>query len=115
MNTNYDVFYFEDFIGRYAASIGKPVVYFRSYGWNNSSNVDAINASMELYKEVLPLDLWTSLKQSEYVFMEVEDIEDTMNFLDHNFPESQAATTTAENYIHFSLYNAEGQIIHSNE
>lgn len=115
MNTNYDVFYFENFIGRYATSVGKPVVYFRAYGWNNSSNVEAINASMELYKEILPLDLWTLLSQSEFVFMEVEDIEDTINFLDNNFPESQALTSTPENYIHYSLYNDLGQLIHSNE
>lgn len=115
MNNDYEVFYFDNFIGKYAAATGKPVVYFRATGWNNSTNVDAINASYELYEDILPLDLWTALKTSEIVFMEVEDIEDTMNFLDHNLPESQATTSTPENYIFYALYNANGQIIVSNE
>lgn len=114
MNTNYDVLNFYQFCEQYAIAKQRAVVYFRSYGWNNSSNVDAINSSYELYKEILPLDLWTSLKNSEFVFMEVDDIMDTMNFLDNSFPESQESTTTPENYIHFSLFNAEGQLIHDN-
>lgn len=117
MNSDYEVFYFDNFIGRYAAAIGKPVIYFRSYGWNNSSNVDTINASMETYKLILPIDLWTALANSEYVFVEIGDqvIEEVINFLDYHFPESQASTTTPENYIHYSLYNSDGQLIHSNE
>ncbi len=115
MNTDYEVLYFDNFIGKYAAAIGKPVVYLRATGWNNSTNVDAINASYDLYKDILPLDLWTTLKNSELVFMEVEDITDTLNFLNNDFPESQATTATPENYIFYALYNAEGQIIASNE
>lgn len=114
MNTDYEVFYFDNFIGRYAAQLGKPVVYLRSYGWNHSTNVDAINASYDLYKEILPIDWWTALKNSEYVFVEVEDLNETIEFLDNYFPESQEGTQTPENYIHYSLYNAQGQIITSN-
>lgn len=114
MNTPYDVFYFDNFIENYALAKGKPVVMFRSYGWNNSSDVDAINASYETYKTILPADLWNALKQSEYVFMEVEDLDDTQRFLEYNFPESQAKTTTPENYIFYSLCNAEGQTILDN-
>lgn len=115
MNTDYEVFYFDNFIGRYAAAIGKPVVYFRATGWNTSTNVDAINASYDLYRDILPLDLWTALKNSEIVFMEVEDLDDVQNFLDNDLPESQASTATPENYIFYALYNAEGQLITSNE
>jgi len=115
MNQDYEVFYFDNFVGNYAADVGKPVVYLRSTGWNNSTDIDAINASYELYKEILPLDIWTALKQSEFVFMEVEDIDETIQFLDNDFPESQESTTTPENYIFYALYNAEGQLIESNE
>lgn len=115
MNTPYDVYYFDNFIENYARMKGKAVVMLRSYGWNNSSDVDAINASYTLYQSILPGDLWTALKQSEYVFMEVDDIQQTKEFLEASLPESQASTTTPENYIFYSLCNAEGQIIANNE
>ena len=115
MNTNYEVFYFDNFLEKYALAKGKAVVMLRSYGWNNSSNVDAINASYELYKDILPGDMWDALKNSEYVFMEVDDMDDTLLFLESNLPDSQAATTTPENYIFYSLCTAQGQIIANNE
>ncbi len=115
MNTNYNVHYFEHFIGNYAALIKKPVVYFRSVGWNNSSNVDAINASWAVYEDILPGDLWTALKTSEQVFIECDDVGVMMNWLGDNFPQSQASCTIPENYIFYALYNAEGQQIATNE
>ena len=115
MNTSYDAFYLDNFIERYATLKGKAVLYLRSTGWNNSSDVDAINASYETYKSILPLDMWTALKQSEYVFMEVDDMQMTIEFLEASFPASQAETTTPENYIFYSLCNVEGQTILTNE
>lgn len=114
MNTDYEVFYFDNFIERYAATKGTALIYFRSYGWNNSSNVDAINASMDFYRDRLPLDLFTSLQNSEFVFVEVDDIEQAAEFLDTNFPESQESCATPEKYIHYTLYNSLGQSILSN-
>ena len=115
MNTSYDVYYFDNFIENYALMKGKPVVMLRSYGWNNSTDVDAINASYETYKSILPLDMWTALKQSEYVSMEVDDMQMTIEFLESNLPDSQETTTTPENYIFYSLCTAQGQIIANNE
>ena len=115
MNTPYDVYYFDNFIERYALAKGKPVVLLRSYGWNHSTDVDAINASYAVYESILPTDMWTALKNSEYVFLEVEDLDDTRLFLESNLPASQAETTTPENYIFYSLCNSQGQIIASNE
>lgn len=114
MNTDYEVFYFDNFIERYAAEKNKAVIYFRAYGWNNSSNIDAINESMDLYRNILPLDLFTALHNSEYVFVEVDDINEAMEFLETNFPVSQETTATPEKYIHFTLYNSQGQSILSN-
>ena len=115
MNSSYDAFYLDNFIENYAALKGKAVVYLRSTGWNASSDVDAINASQELYKDILPLDLWTLLKNSEHIFAEVDDFIDMRNFLDSNLPDSQAGTTTPENYIFYALYNSDGQLVSTNE
>lgn len=112
--SNYNVSYFEDFIANHAALIGKPVVYLRSFGWNNSTNVESINESMSFYEQILPADVFVCLKNSEFVFMEVDDIEQAMIFLEDNFPKSQTDVGYPELYIHFSLYNALGQIILSN-
>ena len=111
---NYEVFYFDNFLERYAATKNKAIVYFRAYGWNNSSNIEEINNSMEFYKEILPTDLFIALKNSEFVFMEIENIEETVDFLETNFPESQETTITPEKYIHYTLYNSLGQTILSN-
>jgi len=113
---NYNTFYFDNFIERYAAQIGKTVLYLRSTGWNTSSDVDAINASYTLYKDILPGDLWTALKNSEHVFCEVDDdVADTIEWCRDNLPASQASCTTPENYIFYSICNAEGQQLASNE
>jgi len=81
MNTPYDVYFFDNFIERYALAKGKPVVLLRSYGWNHSTDVDAINASYAVYESILPTDMWTALKNSEYVFLEVEDLDDTLLYI----------------------------------
>tara|TARA_Y100000385_G_C12888550_1_gene548929 strand:+ start:291 stop:638 length:348 start_codon:yes stop_codon:yes gene_type:complete len=114
MNSDYEIFYFDNFIERYAIAKETAVVYFRSFGWNNSTDVDAINKSREFYKDILPLDIWTALDNSEFAFMEVSNIEETMDWLDSNFPSTQEGLPTPENYIHYSLFNAKGQIIFDN-
>lgn len=115
MNT-YDTFYFDNFIERYADERGKTILYLRSTGWNASSDVDAINASYAVYENILPNDIWTALKNSEHVFCEVDDdIADVQTWLGDNLPVSQASCTTPENYIFYSLVNAQGQQIASNE
>ena len=111
---NYDVFYFDNFIERYVASNNKSLIYLRSTGWNNSSDVDAINASYDLYRDLLPLDLFTALQNSEFVFVEVHDLVETEEFLTSNFPENQASCARPEDYIHYTLFNAAGQTIMAN-
>ena len=113
-NIQYQLYDLQTFIGRYAALTGKPLVYFRVYGWNNSTDVDAINASMELYSSILPLDYTTVFKDSEHVVLELEEMGDIMNFLQDNFPAQQAGTPK-EQYIFYALYNDEGQVILANE
>ena len=115
INQNYQIFNLQEILGRYAMTAGVPLAFIRVTGWNNSTNVDAINTSIQLYKNILPLDMWTCLNQSEHVFAEVDDITDMLNFLESNLPESQASTSTPENYIFYSLANSSGQIIATNE
>ena len=111
---NYDVFHFDNFIERYVASNNKSLIYLRSTGWNNSSDVDAINASYDLYRDLLPLDLFTALQNSEFVFVEVHDLAEAEEFLTSNFPQDQASCTRPEDYIHYTLFNATGQTIMAN-
>jgi len=114
LHTTYDIFFLDNFIERYAKAIGKSVIYLRSYGWNNSSNVDLINQSMEFYTAILPLDIFTSLHGSEFSFVEVDDVNEAAEFLETNFPKSQEACSVVEYYIHYSLYNDQGQLVLSN-
>ena len=115
LNTNYEAYYFEDLIGKYAISKQKGIVYLRSWGWNNTSDVDAINASMSLYRSRLPLDIYTALTQSEFVFLEVDNVAETMEFCEDMFPASQASTAEKAHYIFYAVYNAQGQKLADNE
>jgi len=113
-NTEYQIYNLETFIGRYAALAGKPLIFFRVYGWNNSTDVDAINASIQLYTDILPLDFTTLFRDSEYLIVEMETITEAEKFLTDNFPASQEGTPK-ERYIFYALYNDEGQVIMDNE
>ena len=113
LNATYDCMYFEDLIEEHAKSNEKCVVYLRSYGWNNSDNVERINQSMEIYKNILPLDIFTALTQSEFVFVTVDNEQEAMSFFDDVLPESQASCDK-EDYIHFAIFNSLGQKIASN-
>lgn len=113
INAEYECTYFQDMIEEYAKSQQKCVVYLRSYGWNNSTDVDKINESMEVYKQILPLDIFTALTQSEFVFVTLDDIQQAMDFFDDVLPEDQASCEK-EFYIHFSIYNTLGQVVASN-
>lgn len=113
MNTNYSVYFFENFIEKYAIATGKAVAYIRTYGWNNGKDIDKINQSIEVYSQNLPPDMITVMKNSEFIFVEIDDIDVAMRFFEDNFPENQQ-DCDLEFYVHFSLYNNQGQIVLSN-
>lgn len=114
MNNDYQIFALESYIEQTAISLGKAVVFLRSYGWNHSTNIDKINESMDVYKELLPLDMFLALKQSEFVFLVIEDISDAMEFFEDTFPKSQSECEP-EFYIFYSIVNELGQTVLSNE
>jgi hypothetical protein len=93
--------------------IGKPHIYIRTYGWNNSTNVDKINESKEVYKNILPKDMFITLDQCEFSMIEVNDVKEAMEFCEDNFPDS-STECEPEFYIHYTIFNAEGQILESN-
>lgn len=113
-NTEYQIYDLQTFIGRYAALAGKPLIYFRVYGWNNSTDVDAINASIALYESILPIDFTILFKDSEHLIVEMDSILEAEKFLTDNFPETQAGVPK-EQYIFYALYNDQGQVILDNE
>lgn len=115
INAEYDVYFFENFIEKYAQATGKAVAYIRTYGWNHGKNIDKINESMSVYGENLPLDMMTVMRNSEFIFMEFDNdrLDQVMNFFDDNFPDNQA-DCEPEFYVHFSLYNNLGQLVLSN-
>lgn len=113
MKQNYETLYFSNFIERCVESLGKPIIYLRSYGWNNSTNIEKINESMQAYKNILPSDMYDALFESEFVFLVLENIAEAIDFCEDIFPESQASCEK-EFYIHFSIINELGQNIFSN-
>ena len=66
-------------------------------------------------KDLGELELLNRLKKFIRCGQIDDDVADTMEWLSDNLPSSQASTATPENYIFYSLVNAEGQQLASNE
>ena len=116
ISTNYQVYDLETAVGKYAAKIQQPVLFLRTTGWNNSSDVDKINASKAIYADALPTDMYNQLVNGEWHVVVLDELSDTMQFVSDAFPESQAqVASTPEMYIYYAVFNDEGQIIDSNE
>ena len=111
--SNYNCVYFEDMLSKYVSVIAKPLIYIRSYGWNNTNDVEKINASMEIYKNLLPLDLYVTMTQSEFSFIEIDNIEEAIEFCEDSFPESSTACDP-ESYVQYMVYNDKGQVVANN-
>ena len=116
INQNYQIFNLQEILGRYALAAGKPLAFIRVTGWNNSTDVDAINTSIARYTSMLESDLIADMKESEYVIVELERLDQgVMEYFEDNFPENQASVANPELYIFYALYNEDGQLIASNE
>ena len=116
INQNYQIFNLQEILGRYAMTAGVPLAFIRVTGWNNSTNVDAINTSIARYSKMLESDLIADMKDSEYVVVELEKLDQgVLDYFDDNFPDSQASVANPEMYVFYALYNDLGQLIASNE
>ena len=116
ISTNYQVYDLETAIGKYAAKIQQPVLFLRTTGWNNSSDVDKINASKAIYADTVPADMYTQLVNGEWHVTVLDEMSDIQQFLDDTFPASQAQVVDdPEMYIYYALFNDQGQVIDSNE
>lgn len=111
--SNYNCVYFEDMVAKYVSMIGKPVIYIRTYGWNNTDDAEKIELSMETYKTLLPLDLYVTMSQCEFSFIEIDDIEEAIEFCEDSFPES-STKCDPESYIQYTVFNDQGQVVASN-
>ena len=116
ISTNYQVYDLETAIGKYAAKIQQPVLFLRTTGWSNSSDVDKINASKAIYADTIPTDMYTQLVNGEWHVTVLDELSDIQQFVTDTFPESQAqVASNPEMYIFYALYNDQGQVIDSNE
>ena len=115
LHANYTIDYLQDFIGASAKMQEKTIIFLRSTGWNSSSDVDAINASRNLYKTRMELDVWTGLDQSEYVFIVCDNTEEALEYCEDLFPSSKEACSRPEDYIFYAVYNPQGQLLADNE
>ena len=116
ISTDYQVYDLETAIGKYAAKIQQPVLFLRTTGWNNSSDVDKINASKAIYANTIPTDMYNQLVNGEWHVTVLDEMSDVQQFLIDTFPASQAQVADdPEMYIYYALFNDQGQVIDSNE
>ena len=115
LHANYTIDYLQDFIEESAKRQEKTIIFLRSTGWNSSTDVDAINASYDLYRSRLPLDIFTALQQSEYAFIICDNVTEAMEWCEDLFPINQASCTRPEDYIFYGVYSPQGQLLADNE
>ena len=116
ISTNDQVYDLETAVGNYAAKIQQPVLFLRTTGWNNSSDVDKINASKAIYADTVPTDMYNQLVNGEWHVTVLDELSDVQQFVTDTFPASQAqVASTPEMYIYYALFNDQGQVIDSNE
>jgi len=112
--SDYNCLYFEDMLGKYARLIKTPIIFVRTVGWNDpNSNVEKVLESKEIYKNLLPLDVYTCITETEFSIIEIDDIEEAISEIGGIFPENKDSCER-ELYIYFAIFNAEGQLIISN-
>ena len=110
---NYQAFQFSEMISDYAKRIEKPFVFIRASGPHSTNDVEVANKTFDLYRSILPLEIYTILFYNEIFFLSFDDIEQALEFCEDYFPSSQTKCSPEE-YVHYSIYNKEGQLIFSN-
>ena len=111
--SEYNCIYFEDMVSEYVLSLQKPVIFLRIYGWYNSENEEKINESKEIYRQQLPLDVYTAMLEGEFLFIKIDNIDEAMEFCEDNFPES-IDKCEKEFYIQYKVFNTQGQVVGNN-
>jgi hypothetical protein len=111
--SEYNCVYFEDMVAKYVTMLGKPVIFIRTYGWNNYTDQEKIQQSKDLYKSTLPLDMYTTMEQCEFSVVEIDDIEEAIEFCEDNFPES-SDKCEPEFYVQYQVFNVLGQVVANN-
>jgi hypothetical protein len=111
--SEYNCIYFEDMVSEYVITLQKPVIFFRIYGWYNSKDTEKINESKEIYRQSLPLDIYTAMSEGEFVFVKIDNVDEAMEFCEDNFPES-IDKCEKEFYIQYKVFNTKGQIVGNN-
>lgn len=113
INSEYTCIYFEDMVDKYVSMLGKPVIFIRVHGWYNSDNTEKISQSKEVYKNTLPLDVYTTMEQSEFFVIEIDSVEEAIEFCEESFPES-SEKCEKEFYVKYEVFNSQGQVVASN-
>lgn len=112
--SDYDCLYFEDMLGKYACLVKKPIIFVRTVGWNDpDSNAEKVLESKEIYKNLLPLDIYTCITETEFSVIEIDSIEEAISEICDIFPENKDLEGK-ELYIYFAIFNSQGQLILSN-
>jgi len=112
--SDYNCLYFEDMLGKYARLIEKPIVFVRSVGWNDSYlDAEKVLESKEVYKNLLPTDIYTCISETEFNVIEIDSIEEAIEQFIDIFPENKDVCEK-EFYIYYAIFNVEGQLVISN-
>lgn len=101
-------------LGKYARLIEKPIIFVRTVGWNGPNlNEEKVLESKEIYKNLLPLDIYTCISETESSVIEIDSIEEAISEIGDIFPENKDSCEK-ESYIYFAIFNVEGQLIINN-
>jgi len=111
---DYQLFGTEDYLGileKYVQGLNRPVIIVEKVGINNSTNEEKINEAYDLYKNLLPIEVFAALKQEKIFSVLFHSNGLAEDFARDFFPLKK---TDDEIYVKVMVFNNSGQLMYDN-
>lgn len=112
---DYQLFGTEDYFGileSYVRGLNRPVLIVEKVGINNSEDQEKIDAAYELYKQILPVEIFAALKQEKIFSVLFHSNGLAEDFARDMFP---AKKTDDEIYVKVLYFNNNGELLYDNQ
>lgn len=94
-------------------TIKTPTVLIRGVGPHNEADPEKSKAAFEVYKNILPTEVYTAFSQDEFITVSFNAVEEALDFCDDNFPVNKDKCPP-EQYVQVWVYNESGELLFSN-
>lgn len=94
-------------------TIKTPTVLIRGVGPHNEVDSEKSKAAFELYKNMLPDEVYVAFSQDEFITVSFNTSEEAIDFCEDNFPVNKDKCPSSQ-YVQVWAYNESGELLYSN-